>query len=246
MNSKVLFYLITLLLNYTLSANISIAMSVSPNVIDMTTIGGGRTGNITVVNDSAKQIPIEIVISRLELDEKGEMTLTPSGDEFLVFPAQALMAPGATQIFRIQWVGDAALQKSQSYTFSVNQVPVKLPEGKNGVQIVFNFRTVVNVAPPDGRATVAVLNSSVVKDEKGKTFAEVNVSNSGNSYAKLSDSTIKLAAGSWSETVDSLKLRQSIGVGLVQPGKNRKFKLPVELPAGVSSVTAQIYYNSSK
>jgi hypothetical protein len=37
-----------------------------------------------------------------------------------------------------------------------------------------------------------------------------------------------------------------MGVGLVQPGKTRKFMLPADLPDGVTQVTASIEYKPGK
>src|SRR3990172_1011136 len=87
------------------------AISVQPALIDMTT-GGNQNRTISVINDGAKPLPVEIVISRMELNENGETAPEPSGDDFLVFPPQALVPPGATQNFRIQWVGDPQLRQS--------------------------------------------------------------------------------------------------------------------------------------
>jgi hypothetical protein len=33
-----------------------------------------------------------------------------------------------------------------------------------------------------------------------------------------------------------------MGVGLIQPGKTRRFLLPVDMPAGVTKITASIDY----
>ena len=221
------------------------AMSVTPIVLDMTTTPG-KAQQITVVNDAAKPLPVEIVVSRIELDEKGEMSAKLAGDDFLVFPPQALVPAGATQNFRIQWVGDPQIPASQSYVFSVNQVPVKMPEGKSGVQVVFNFATIVNIAPPGGKSAIDLVKAGVDKDDKGKPRPAVTVKNPGNSYAKLTDATIKLSGGSWSETLTPERLRQSMGVGLVQPGKTRRFLLPVDMPAGVTNVTASIDYKPGR
>ena len=177
------------------------AMSVTPIVLDMTTAGATNRSQISVVNDGAKPLPVEIVVSRAELDEKGEMTTKPASDEFLIFPPQALVAPGATQNFRIQWVGEPQIPTSQTYVFSVNQVPVKMPEGKSGVQVVFNFATIVNIAPPGGKASIEMLKAAVDKDDKGKSRPALTVKNPGNSYAKITDATIKLSGGAWSETL---------------------------------------------
>lgn len=220
------------------------AMSVTPLTVDMTTARGAS--QISVTNDGAKSLPVEIVVSRLELDEKGEMTTTPAPDDFIIFPPQAIVKPGSSQAFRIQWAGDPQLNTSQNYIFSVNQVPVKMPAGQSGVQVVFNFAAVVNIAASNGSAEINLIQAGVGKDAKGKLHPEITVKNPGNSYAKLTDATIKLSGGSWSETLAPDKLRQIVGIGLVQPGKTRKFVLPVDVPDGVKQITANIDYKPAK
>lgn len=222
------------------------AMSVSPLVLDLTTSGGKNAGQISVINDAAKPLPVEIVVLRLEMDEKGEMTTKPAGDDFLVIPQQTLIAPGATQSFRLQFVGDPQIKTSQSYVFSVNQVPVKMPAGKNGVQVVFNFATIVNIAPSAGKSEINLVKAGIGKDEKGKLRPELTVRNPGNIHAKLTDATIKLSGGAWSQTLAPEQLRQVLGIALVQPGKTRRFILPVDMPDGVSQVTASIEYKPGK
>jgi len=222
------------------------AMSVQPIVLDMRSSGGGNGSQLTVINDAAKPLPVEIVVSRIELNENGETTAQPAGDEFLIFPPQAMVAAGATQNFRIQWVGDPQIKQSQSYVFSVNQVPVKMPAGKSGVQVVFNFATVVNVAPPSGQSAINLVSTGLGKDDKGKPRPTVTVKNPGNIHAKLTDATIKLSGNSWTETLRPEQLRQVMGVGLIQPGKTRKFLLPVDVPTNVTQVTASIDYKHVK
>jgi fimbrial chaperone protein len=221
------------------------SLNVSPITLDITT-GSQKTGQITVINDGAKPLPVEIMISRIELSENGDTAAKPAGDEFLIFPPQALVPAGATQSFRIQWVGDPQLKQSQSYVFSVNQVPVKMPAGQSGVQVVFNFATIVNVAPATGQSAIDLVSAGIGKDDKGKPRPALTVKNPGNIHAKLTDATIKLSGGSWSQTLRPEQLRQTMGVGLVQPGKTRRFLLPVDLPANVGQVTASIEYRPGK
>lgn len=226
-------------------SHVACAMSVSPIVIDMNT-SNKKISQVSVVNDSAKPLPVEIVISRIELDENGNVNTKPVGDEFLIFPPQAMVAPSGTQNFRIQWVGEPAIKTSQSYIFSVNQVPVKLPNDKSSVQVVFNFGCIVNVAPPSGTSKIEIIETGLGKDKKGKRRPTITVKNDGNMHAKLTDATIKLSSGSWSQTLSHEKLRQLIGVGLVQPGKTRRFVLPVDLPAGTSKLTINLDYRPKK
>jgi fimbrial chaperone protein len=228
-----------------LLAPAAMAMAVKPIILDMSA-AGSKASQISVTNDAATPLPVEIVVSRVDLDESGEIKPSPAGDEFLIFPPQAMVPPGGTQVFRIQWVGDPAIKTSQSYIFSVNQVPVKMPEGKSGVQVVFNFACVVNVAPPGGSAAINLVKAGVGKDEKGKPRPELTVKNPGNMHAKLTDATVRLSGGSWSQTLTPDQLRQVMGIGLVQPGKTRRFLLPVDMPDNVSQITATIDYKPAK
>ncbi|MEJ2228764.1 MAG: fimbria/pilus periplasmic chaperone [Alphaproteobacteria bacterium] len=223
-----------------------LAMSVTPVAIDMTTSGRKARGQITIVNDGTKQLPVEILVKRLELDENGNKTTTPANDDFYVTPVQTLIDPGATQTIRLQWKGNAQIPSSQHYAFLVNQVPVTMPKGQSGVQVVFNFETIVNIAPPGGKASIQLLETDIGKDSKGITRPAVRVKNPGNSYAKLSDATIKLSSGSWSKTLTPGYLRQSMGMGLLQAGKTRRILLPVDVPRGVRQITASIEYKPRK
>jgi fimbrial chaperone protein len=221
------------------------AMSVTPLSQDMSA-AGKSPAQVEVHNNDAAPLPVEIIVSRMELNEAGETTAQPAGDEFLIFPPQALLAPGATQNFRIQWVGDPRIKQSQSYVFSVNQVPVRMPKGKSGVQVVFNFATIVNVAPLGGKAEINLVKAGVGKDDKGKTRPELTVKNPSNVHAKLTDATIKLSGGAWSQTLSPEQLRTLLGIGLIQPGKTRRFLIPVDVPDGIGQVTANIDYKPAK
>ena len=123
------------------------AMSVTPIQIEMATVGGARP-QFTVTNDSKEPLPVEIQIQSMKLDENGGRKLDKAKDNFLVFPPQALIKPGASQTFRLQWVGDRTIPQSESYMLAVNQIPVKLPACKSAVQIVMSFGVVLHCAPP--------------------------------------------------------------------------------------------------
>lgn len=227
---------------FALQAAPASAMGVSPAVVEMASAGAASRSTIQVVNSSSVPLPVELQVARLELDAQGNKKEIPAGDEFLIFPPQAMVPPGATQVFRVQWVGNPVLAASQSYFFSVNQVPVKRSKNANGVQVVFNFATIVNVRPPQGQSVLALVGTSVGKDDSGRLRPAVTVENPSNVHAKLSDATVRLSAGQWSKTLRPVELQQALGLGLVQPGKRRRFLMPVELPAGVKQVVAEVDY----
>ena len=222
------------------------AMSVTPIQVEMLSTGGQRA-QVTVNNDSQEPLPVEIAIEKLALDENGGRKLSKAGDDFVVFPPQAMIAPGSSQVFRLQWVGEPQIAESQSFMMSVNQVPVKLPKGKSAVQIVMSFGVVVNVAPPQGSPSLKVVGTGVETDKKtGKRHPTITVENPTKIHALLPQSSISLSGGSWSKAMSAGELSEKIGIGLVQPGRKRKFILPVDLPANVSSVQASLDFKPKR
>ncbi|MEZ5818628.1 MAG: molecular chaperone [Hyphomicrobiaceae bacterium] len=215
-------------------------MSVTPVVVDMA-VGGRQRELPSGSSTTARSRCRSSLIYKLDVGPKGETTEGRRGRVSRLPAAQASVPPGATQVFRIQWVGKADIKKSESYIFSVNQIPVKLPKSVSGVQIVFNFAVVVNVAPPGGVADLKYIGAGTGKDDKGKIRPAITVENTGNMHAYLLEATINLSAVV-SKSLAPGDIRQLMGLGLVQPGKQRRFLVPVDLPAGVGNVTASISY----
>lgn len=219
----------------------AMSMSLSPIHIEMASTGLGSRAQITVTNDSQWPLPVEITVHNMTMDEAGGRSLGRSDNEFLVFPPQALVPAGQSQVFRLQWVGEPQLSRSESFLISANQIPVRLPVDKNVVQVVKSFGVVVNVAPPKGLPELKIVETGIETDRKtGKRHPTVTVHNSANVHGLLPQSILRVSGGNWSHTFMSNEMSEKIGIGLVQPGKRRKFVLPVELPARVTNVQATL------
>lgn len=218
------------------------AMSVSPTHVEMTSAGSSSRSQIVVHNDSDAPLPVEAVIKQLSVDENGVQKTTDGSQNFLVFPPQTMIPPGGTQIFRVSWVGEPVLRASESYVITMAQLPVKMQMKPNQVQVVMAFGVVVNVAPPEGNSTLRLVASDITRGKDGKNNPVVTVENPANVHALLPKATIHLAANGWSKTLTPSQLEQLVGIGLVQPGKRRRFVLQVPLPGNVSKVEAKINY----
>lgn len=216
------------------------AMSVSPMVLEMSTIGQGARQSFKVTNPTAKPLPVEIGVLSLELGPNGEQATKKAGEDFLIYPPQAMIPPGGSQVFRVQWIGQPDLAKGRTYRFDVGQLPVHLPQGANGIQIVMSFGVTVNVAPPEGKSGIVVLGAAPVAGKDGKRLAALTVRNPGNRNAYLKQSEIVLSGGGWSARMTPAEIEQRVGLGIVQPGKQRRFVLPVEVPGSVTRLEAKV------
>lgn len=217
------------------------AMVVAPIHVEMTSVGSGGRAQVTVTNDSSHPLPVETSVQKMMLDESGGHTLSKAGDDFMVFPAQALIPAGGTQVFRVQWVGEPMLAESQSFILAITQIPLKMPNGKSGVQVVASLGVNINVAPPQGVASLKLVSAGIATDKGGKRQPTITVENPTKTHTLLPQYTIRLSGdGGWSRTMAVGELSGTIGIGLVQPGKRRKFILPVDLPAGVGKVQVSI------
>ncbi len=117
----------------------------------------------------------------------------------LVFPPQALIEPGKTQAFRVQFVGDPDMTKSKHYFVTVAQLPVQLPGGSNAIQILYNFQVAVSVGVSGERSEITLTDSKIVKNEVGEFQPVLTFSNTGKTYGYVSEGglrlTVKDAAG---------------------------------------------------
>jgi fimbrial chaperone protein len=221
------------------------AMTVQPVVIDLQTSGRGMSQVVTVENTFANPLPIEITIQELEMTTDGVKPTGKDPGDLLVFPPQALIEPGQTQTFRVQYVGDPALAKSKHYYITVAQLPVKLPEGQSAIQILYNFQVLISVSPQGMKSSLAVQSAEIGRNEAGKPVPIVTVTNASNAHGYLSGGHLRIiekdASGKevFRRTLSGAEIQQTIGFGLIGGGQSRRVIVPVELPQDGGSVEAE-------
>lgn len=220
------------------------AMTVQPVVIDMQTAGRQMSTVITVENTFATPLPVELSVQELELTPDGVKQTGVDPGDLMIFPPQALIEPGQTQTFRLQYVGDPALAKSKHYYITVAQLPVKLPEGQSAIQILYNFQVLVSVAPAGVKPQITVQGAQIGKNPAGKPIPVLTVSNDSPAHGYLANGRLRIvqkdAAGKqlFTKSLSGAEIQQSMGFGLIGGGQVRKVSIPVELPSAEGSVEA--------
>lgn len=225
-----------------LSPTPAVATTVSPVNVEMAAAGPKSRTQITVTNTGDDPIAIEPSAETLTVLQSGSTKTDPSEESFLILPTQALIQPGASQVFRVQYVGDPALPESQSFLITMTEIPVKGMSSNVGLQLLLSFGVAVNVAPTHGVAALQLVSTGIKKDKAGKERPFVVVENPTPNHALLRDADITVDTGSGAKRLAPGEIENALGTGLVQPGRRREFLLPVDVPANTHSVTASVKY----
>lgn len=221
------------------------AMTVQPVVLDLSTAGRGMSQVVTVENTFTTPLPVEMRIESLAFDEQGAKGTGKDPGDLLVFPPQALIQPGQTQTFRVQFVGDPGLTESKHYYVTVAQLPVKLPEGQSAIQILYNFQVLVSVAPLGVKPALSVTAAEVGKNDAGKPVPVLTVTNASKAHGYLSHGRLRIVEKDTSgkevfrKTLPGPEIQQTIGFGLVSSGQTRKITVPLVLPVEGGTIEAQ-------
>lgn len=220
------------------------AMTVQPVVLDLTTAGRGMSQVITVENTFATPLPVEMRVEDLILDETGVKGAGKDSGDLAVFPPTALIPPGQTQTFRVQWVGDPDIKASKHYYVTVAQLPVQLPEGQSAIQILYNFQVLASAAPTGGRHELKLVRSEIGKNDKGQPIPILYVENTGSAHGYLSRGTLRLTAKDAAgrtvlqRTLPGPEIQQVIGFGLIGANQTRRVSAPIVLPEESVSLEA--------
>jgi len=222
-----------------------LAMTVQPVVLNLTTSGRGMSQVVTVENTFANPLPVEMRIQELSLVESGVQGTGADPGDLLVFPTQALIQPGQTQTFRVQYVGDPDLARSKHYYVTIAQLPVQMPQGQSAIQILYNFQVLVSVSPTGVRPAIAISGAEVARDGNGKPVPAITVINSSTAHGYLSNGRLRIvqrdAAGRevFRRSLPGPEIQQTIGFGLIGAGQTRRVIIPIELPTDGGTVEAQ-------
>lgn len=224
------------------------AMRVSPMVIEMDSRGANAVARIEVQNVNSGNLAFQTRIFRMEFDKDGNIVETPADDQFLVFPPQGVLPPSGRQVVRLQWVGDPELAASQAYYVSVEQLPVALEPGAPDtigakVQVLYNMRALVVVAPPGAKPAVTTASAKQINYQPPAAAGsnelppmqdgvEVTLRNTGRRHAMMANFGWQLEGtdkdGEWLRVdISPEELNRVVGTGYVPAQGERVFRLPV-------------------
>ena len=155
-----------------------------------------QSAAIRVSNPSDVVQSVEVYIHERQIDGKGAQTRIPADDDFIVFPPQAAIKAGSTQVFRIQPISPD-LSKSRSYFVTMRQVPVDYDPADGDaarLRVVFAFDAAVHVIPDGAESEVVARDARMGTTSIRRSTGEYRLDeDTGEQIEVMEDVTIPAA-----------------------------------------------------
>lgn len=205
------------LVGFLMLSRAALGFDVTPtvSVMELPKDTGGKTLNVR--NPRTVALPVEFEIVERAVNADGSEDMTPADDLFLIFPPQAVIAPGDTQSVRVQWMG-SPLAQSRSFTLFASEIPVDLEDrDEPTVQTIFRMGASVHVTPGEARASPRLISA---EDTAGGV--RLTLGNSGDRFYYIDSLSLTFSESSYT----GLELANIAGRTLVPPGASRTFTIP--------------------
>jgi len=197
------------------------AYQVAPlhHYLDLT--GKGATSSLSITNTHDYPLTVELTVQERTFKDGQKQDDIAADDDFLIFPPQAIIAPGKTQRVQVRYVGDP-LEASRVYRLVVAQVPVNVSSGeKAAIDIAYNFVSAVYVAPKTAKPDVKV--GAIAPSAKGGY--DVQIRNDGNYHALLPSFVWTASDGTKTQVLDTSRVPLG-DAPFIEPGGTRTVHVP--------------------
>lgn len=117
------------------------ALSLEPLTHVFTTTTTGRIHTYRVVNTQDREIAVQVSVTTRDHDADGREIRERAADQWLVFPARMMLAPGQSQAVRIQYTGPGGVERERAYRVIAEQLPVDISGGdqRSGINVLFRY-----------------------------------------------------------------------------------------------------------
>lgn len=224
-----------------------VAINVQPVIVDLQSTGRRASAIISLQNTFPETVPVELTAHPIRI-VNGELQEfeDEEAEDLLVFPAQATIAGGQTQAFRVQWIGDPDLKESKHFYVTAAQLPVALSPDQNAIQVLHRFKILVSVGAASATSELRIAEARIDNDANGKPRPVVTVRNDGATYGYVSQrrmTIVQRSAGGeeiFRQTFEPDEIGQRMGMGLIPSGQSRNLPISVELPQATGTLTIEL------
>jgi fimbrial chaperone protein len=202
--------------------------------------GSKATQSFEVVNSGANRVAVTVSFATLERDEQYVETNRDAEDEFLAYPAQMILEPGARQTLRVTWLGTPKPTRELAYRIIVTQVPIERIDRtkvddrvKGQVQIMLTYRGTLFIRPPKAAPRVVLGAAALETGADGRPALAFMLENTGTAVGLVKTCAVRLAPAAAGPGISlppaALAVVQNTRV---LGGGKRRYVLP--WPAGVT------------
>ncbi|MBD1909194.1 MULTISPECIES: fimbria/pilus periplasmic chaperone [unclassified Leptolyngbya] len=230
-------------------ANPALAFQFRPMSQVFAPMGANATHTYEVVNDESERIAIEVSVVERQMNLDGEETYQPAEDNFLIYPTQMILEPGAVQVVRVSWLGEPNPAQELPFRLVAEQLPINLidpnqsppPQAEGQIQVLLRYLGSLFVRPDGAQATLNIESVAPLTNAQGQSSIAVTFANTGSASARLQDLSLTLISQGQSVTLAPDQL-EGITDTTVLAGHSRRYTLawPTTLPQG--SLTATFNY----
>ena len=183
------------------------AYEIAPIVQEFAPSGAGAVRSFTVRNTQSEPVALQIEMFRRGVDENGVETREPENEDFIVSPPQLVVAPGASQVVRVHWIGDPKPDHELSYRMVVSQIPIRYQkettsEINASVQLGYTYEVAVYITPPRAKPLAEIISVEPALDAAGAQVMRVRVKSAGDTRAILIDPILTVTPESGGPTVE--------------------------------------------
>jgi fimbrial chaperone protein len=210
-----------------------------------------RQANVSQVfrieNNSNEPAAIEVKIQTWDFLPDGSEVNTPADADFIVFPAQVVLAPGESRGVRVQWTGREKPVREKAYRLVAQQLPIDLkkmqPVTGPSLRIMVRFKAALYVrANPNAKSDLRI--TALTRGPDGKR--NLIVQNKGDAHGLIRQARVRISPeGSGEIMLEGAAASFLTGIN-VHAGAERHIPLPAEVvrKLGSRAATAELIYEA--
>jgi fimbrial chaperone protein len=210
--------------------------------------GAKATQSFELVNSGAERVALMISFATLERDELYVEANRDAEDEFLAYPSQMILPPGARQTVRVTWLGTPNPARELTYRIIVTQVPIEqldrsaraadAPTGK--MRITVSYRGTLFIRPPNAAPHVVLADAVPATAADGSRALAITLSNTGTAVGLVKKCAIRLSAAGAAISLPPAALT-ALHNTRVLGGSRRRYVVPwpTDLAPGPVTATGQ-------
>ena len=213
---------------------------------DFAPSGPGASHVFRVTNTMNERIAVRVSVRPRRIERDGVEVQGPEAQEFLVYPRQMLLDPGAARSIRVRWEGASAPQIEQAFRIIAEQVPVDFgreqPAQGAGIRLTYRYEGALYVVPP-GASPDLRLDAARIVERGGERALVVEITNAGTRRTLLHEARLTISTSSGETVLGPQDLPGMAGENMLA-GSTREFVVPAPdgLPTG--ALDAELGYTA--